>query len=65
MIRMREGMVLRISEIVTLEKAVITVTDNPITMAGSNCEVTAKDEQMPNTCATTGLSKLRGALRTS
>ena len=65
MIRMREGMVFRMSEMITLEKAVITVTDNPITMAGSSCEVTAKAEQMPNTCATTGLSRLRGALRTS
>ena len=37
------------NEMITFEKAVITVTERPITIAGSNCEVTAKAEQIPNT----------------
>ena len=49
----------------TLAKAVITVTESPMTMAGSNCEVTARAEQMPSTCVTTGLFRLRGPVSTS
>ena len=47
--RMRLGMVLRMMEIITFEKAVMTVTASPITMAGFNCDVTASAEQIPNT----------------
>ena len=46
---------LRIREIITLLKANTAITDNPITMAGSNLAVTDSAEQMPNICTTTGL----------
>ena len=39
-------MVLRNNEITTLENAVITVTESPITIAGSSLEVTASAEQL-------------------
>ena len=58
-------MVFLINEMITLEKAVITVTESPITIAGFNCEVTAKAEQMPSTCPTMGLSRFKGPVRTS
>jgi hypothetical protein len=48
-----------------LENAVITVTERPITIAGSNCEVTANAEQIPNTCIAMGLFILRGDEKTS
>ena len=57
---MRCGMVLRITEIITFENAVMIVTASPITMAGFNCEVTAKALQIPSTCTRTGLSRLSG-----
>jgi len=44
------GIVLRNSEITTLANAVITVTESPITMAGSSFAVTASAEQIPSTC---------------
>src|SRR5574344_1308460 len=65
MIRIRFGMVLRNNEIITLANATITVTDKPITIAGSNLAVTAKAEQIPNTCTVTGLFMLIGAENTS
>ena len=49
MMRMRLGMVFLSSEMMTLANAVITVTERPITMEGSSCEVTASAEQMPST----------------
>ncbi len=49
MMRMRLGMLLRMSEIITLENAVMTVTERPITMAGSSWLVTANAEQIPRT----------------
>ena len=58
--RMLLGMVLRISEIIRLENAVMAVTEIPITMAGSNLAVTARHEQMPNTCTMTGLLRDSG-----
>ena len=60
MIRIRFGIVLRISEIITLLNAVITVTDKPITIAGSSCTVTASAEQIPKTCTKIGLFKFNG-----
>ena len=65
MIRIRLGIVLRSSEITTLENAVITVTERPITMAGSSLAVTAKAEQIPNTCTVTGLFNPSGVENTS
>ena len=63
--RMRLGMVLRMSEIITFEKAVITVTARPITMAGFNWLVTASAEQMPSTCTSIGWSRLSGLVNAS
>ena len=48
-----------------LEKAVITVTARPITMAGLSCDVTASAEQIPNTCPRIGLSTFNGFVKTS
>ena len=53
------------SEMMTLAKAVITVTAKPITMAGSSCAVTARAEQMPSTCTNIGWSRFSGLLNTS
>ena len=63
MIRMRIGMVLRISEIMTFENAVITVTAKPMTIAGLSCEVTAKALQMPSTCTMIGLFRWSGSIK--
>jgi len=65
MMRMREGMVLRMMEMMTFEKAVMMVTASPMTMAGFNCDVTANAEQMPNTCTMMGLSRFSGLTKTS
>ena len=54
----------RINEIITFEKAVMTVTAKPITMAGLSCVVTAKAEHIPSTCISTGLLLLSGARKT-
>ena len=54
------GIVLRISDIITFEKAVTAVTEIPMTIAGSSFAVTAKQEHMPRTCTITGLSFDRG-----
>ena len=64
MIRMLVGMVLRMSDIMTLENASTAVTDMPITMAGSSFAVTASTEQMPSICTTTGLLRDRGFRKT-
>ena len=58
-------MVLRNKEMTTLEKAVMMVTESPITMAGSSLAVTAKAEQMPSTCTVTGLFIPIGEVNTS
>ena len=60
MMRILLGMVLRISEIIKLENAVMAVTEIPITIAGSNLAVTARHEQMPNICTNTGLLRDNG-----
>ena len=62
---MRLGIVLRINEIITFEKAVMTVTESPITIAGFNCEVTASAEQIPSTWTRIGLSRLSGLVNAS
>ena len=48
-----------------LLKAVMTVTESPITIAGSSCDVTASAEQMPRICTVMGLSFPNGVLNTS
>src|SRR5574344_319389 len=60
MMRTLLGMVFRMSDMTTLDKATIMVTDNPITMAGFNSTVTANAEQMPSTCTAIGLFLLNG-----
>ena len=52
-------------EIITLENAVMIVTASPITMAGFNCEVTAKALQIPSTWTRTGLSPFNGLMNAS
>ena len=64
MMRMLVGMVLRSSEIITLEKASTAITLRPMTMAGSSLAVTASTEQMPRICTTTGLSFEKGLKNT-
>ena len=64
-IRILTGIVLRITEIITFEKAVITATASPITMAGLSCDVTAKALQMPRTCTIIGLFRWRGSVKAS
>ena len=59
MMRIRLGMVLRIIEIITFAKAVITVTASPITMAGLSCDVTARAEQIPSTCTRIGVVEVQ------
>ena len=59
-IRIRGGIVLRINEMMRFERATTTVTDNAITTAGFSCAVTAKQEQIPNTCTVTGLFLFHG-----
>lgn len=49
-------MVFRISEMMTLANANTAITEMLITMAGSRLTVTAKVEQIPNTCTSTGFS---------
>ncbi len=58
------GMVLRMSDIITLEKARTAITEMPITMAGSSLAVTASTEQMPSTCTITGLFFEKGLKKT-
>ena len=60
MMRMRGGIVLRISEMMKLEQAHTTVTERAMTTAGFICAVTANAEQTPNVCTKIGLSLLRG-----
>lgn len=50
------------SEIMKLEKPVTIVTDNAITMAGSNLTVTANEEQIPKTKTVTGFDLKIGFL---
>ena len=65
MMRMLVGIVLRMSEMITLAKASTAITEMPMTMAGSSLAVTASTEQMPSTCTTTGLFFDRGLKSTS
>ena len=55
MIRILVGIVLRISDMITLENASTAITDMPITIAGSSFAVTASTEQIPSICTITGL----------
>jgi hypothetical protein len=45
---------------ITFAKATTAVTEMPITIAGSNLDVTAKAEQIPSICTTTGLLTFSG-----
>ena len=60
MMRIRGGIVLRISEIIKFEQAQTTVTERAMTTAGLSCAVTASAEQTPSVCTRMGLSLLRG-----
>ena len=44
-------------------KAVTTKTLTPITIAGSNFTVIAREEQIPRTCTVTGLDSFKGSFR--
>ena len=46
-----------------MENAVTTVTEMAMTKAGCSLAVTAKAEQIPNTCTVTGLSAPKGRVR--
>jgi len=46
--------------IIRFEKPVTMVTDKAITMAGFNWTVTARAEQIPNTCTVIGFSSFNG-----
>ena len=63
MIRMRDGIPLRRLDITRFEKAVTTITDNPMTSAGFIFTVTASDEQIPRIWTMTGLFRLSGLVR--
>ena len=63
MMRMREGTPLRSSDITRFEKAVTTVTESAMTMAGLSCTVTASAEQIPRICTMTGLFAEKGPVR--
>ncbi len=65
MMRILVGMVLRISDMITLENASTAITEMPITIAGSSLAVTARHEQMPSTCTITGLSLEKGLKKIS
>ena len=60
MIRILEGIRLRIREMTTLPTPKTKSTEKDMTMAGSNLTVIAKAEQIPNTCTVIGLSSLSG-----
>ena len=64
MMRMLVGMVLRISEMMTLLKASTAITERPMTIAGSSLTVTASTEQMPRICTMTGLFLEKGLKNT-
>ena len=53
--RIRDGIPLRINDMIRFEKAVTTVTDKAMTKAGFSLAVTASAEQMPNICTVIGL----------
>ncbi len=61
MMRMRGGMVLRMSEMMRLESITTTVTEMAITTAGFSCAVTARQEHTPSTCTRMGLFLLNGS----
>ena len=63
MMRIRDGTPLRNNDITRLAKAVTTVTDNAMTIAGFSCTVTANAEQIPRICTMTGLFAENGPVR--
>ena len=62
MIRIFEGIPLRSNEMTRFDKAVTTVTDSAITIAGLSFAVTANAEQIPNISTVTGLALRKGAV---
>lgn len=64
MMRTLLGIVFLINDIMTFENASTAITEMPITIAGSNFAVTARQEQMPRTCTITGLSFDNGLYNT-
>ena len=61
-IRIFDGIPLRSNDITRFDKAVTTVTDNAITIAGLSLAVTAKAEQMPKISTVTGFALRNGAV---
>ena len=62
MIRIFAGIPLRSNEITRFDKAVTTVTERAITMAGFSFAVTASAEQMPRINTVMGLALRNGAV---
>ena len=62
MIRIFEGMPLRSNDITRFDKAVTTVTDSAITIAGLSFAVTANEEQIPRISTVIGLALRKGAV---
>jgi hypothetical protein len=52
-------------DITKLLNAVMIATEMPITKAGFNCEVTAREEHIPNTWTAIGLSRFKGLVKAS
>ena len=62
MMRIFDGIPLRSSEITRFDRAVTTVTDRAITIAGFSFAVTASDEQIPKISTVIGLALRKGAV---
>ena len=60
--RIFEGIPLRSNEITKFDKAVTTVTDSAITIAGLSFAVTANAEQMPKISTVIGFALRKGAV---
>ena len=60
--RIFDGIPLRSNEITRFDKAVTTVTDRAITIAGFSFAVTANEEQIPNISTVIGLALRKGAV---
>lgn len=62
MMRILAGIPLRNNEITRFDKAVTTVTESAITMAGLSFAVTANAEQMPKISTVIGFALRKGAV---
>ena len=61
MIRIFDGIMFRIKEIITLPTPNTKITDTAITTEGTSFAVIAKAEQIPNTCMVIGLLSANGS----